>query len=139
MALGLALNFDPNLGEVGDLDMRNGPRLVGGAEAARGALYYRFSTFAGTSRADPGEWSYDYLYGVPYRQAILGRYFQTDEIQAVLADVASSTTGVGPVSPDQVSLIVDPTTRRADVRIVDVPLLASGGSLDPVFVPLGNP
>lgn len=132
MALALALTED------GDLDVRNGPRLVRGADAARGALYYRFSTQAGTSRDDPGEWVYDYTYGVPYRQAVFGRYFQTDEIQALLADVASSTTGVGPTSPDKVSLTTNPRTRRAAIRIVDIPLL-TGGTIESVLLPAETP
>jgi len=128
MARAVALTDD------GDLDVRNGLYLVSGAEAARGALYYRFSTFAGTSRDNPGEWRYNYTYGVPWRDAVLGRYFKPDEIQAVLADVATQTTGVGEVSPGQVSLVVNPRTRRAAIQIVDIPLL-NGDTIDSVLLP----
>jgi hypothetical protein len=122
------------LTEDGDLDVRNGLRLVSGAEAARGALYYRFSTFAGSSRQNPGEWRYDYTYGIQYRDEVFGRYFQTDEIQALLAEAASATTGVGPVAPSQVSLVTDPRTRRAAVQIVDIRLL-NGDTVDSVLLP----
>jgi hypothetical protein len=122
------------LTEDGDLDIRNGLQLVSGAEAARGALYYRFSTFAGSSREDPGEWRYDYNYGIQWRNEVFGRYFQTDEIQAMLAEDATETTGVGPVSPGQVSLVTDPRTRKAAVQIVDIPLL-NGDTIDFVLLP----
>jgi hypothetical protein len=124
------------LTEDGDLDIRNGLQLVSGAEAARGALYYRFSTFAGSSREDPGEWRYDYNYGIQWRNEVFGRYFQTDEIQAMLAEDATETTGVGPVSPGQVSLVTDPRTRKGAVQIVDIPLL-NGDTIDFVLLP-GN-
>lgn len=138
MALAVALNFDPGRGEIGDLDVYNGLRLVSGAEAARGALYYRFSTFAGTSRENPGEWRYDYNYGVLWRTAVFGRYFKSDETQAILAEVASDTTGVGPTSPNQVSLTNDPRTRRAAVQLVNVKTL-DGDVIDSILLPGEGP
>lgn len=102
----------------GDLDLRGGgPRLVRGVEAAAGALYYRFSTFAGSGQSDPGEWAYDYTYGVPWRSAVFGRYFKVDETQALLAEVATRTTGVAPVSAFQVQLTVDSVTRLATITV----------------------
>ena len=129
-----ALALDENF----DLDVRGGPRLVRGALAAAGALYYRFSTFAGDSRANPGEWVYDYAYGVPWRTAVFGRYFQRDEIQAVLADTATRTTGVGPVAPSQVALTTNPETRRAQVEITRIPTL-DGDTIPALTLPSEGP
>lgn len=106
------------LDEDFDLDLSGGgPRLTSGIEAARGALGYRFNTQAGTSREDPGEWAYDYRYGVLWRQVVFGRYFKLDETQAHLAAVASRTTGVAPVGPYQVQLTVEPISRTQQVVI----------------------
>lgn len=112
--MAIAVLLDENF----DLDLRGGgPRLTKGIEAARGALGYRFNTQAGTSQADPGEWPFDYRYGVLWRQVVFGRYFKLDETQAHLAAIASRTTGVAPVGPYQVQLTVDANTRTQQIRI----------------------
>jgi len=109
------------LDEDFDLDLSGGgPRLTSGVEAARGALGYSFNTQAGTSREDPGEWAYDYRYGVLWRQVVFGRYFKPDETQAHLAAVASRTTGVAPVGPYQVRLsFVDVGNSRTQQVVID--------------------
>jgi hypothetical protein len=102
----------------GDLDLRGGgPRLVRGVEAAAGALYYRFSTFAGTGPDDPGEWRYDYTYGMPWRTAVFGRFFRLDETQSIVAATASRVTDISPVSAFQVQITVDSGTRRATIVV----------------------
>ena len=115
--MGLIVALDEN----GDLDLTGGgPRLVGGLEGGRSALIYRLGTQAGTSRSDPGEWKYDYSYGVLWRQAIFGSYFSPDEAQSELADVCSRTTNIGYTAPYQVSTFVDPGPRKLYVSILNV-------------------
>jgi hypothetical protein len=132
MAQALALT------ENGDLDLSGGgPRLVRGVEAAAGALYNRFSTFAGSGPEDPGEWVYDYNYGVRWRSAVLGRYFSIDEIRALLADVATRTTGVAPVTAAQVTIVVSSSTRSAAITIDKI---RAGGTIaaEPITITVPN-
>ncbi len=133
MALALAIS------STGDLDLSGGgPRLVKGVDAAAGALVYRFTTFAGTGQVDRGEWAYDYAYGMTWRSAVLGRYFDEGPTRALLADVASRTTGVGPTSADQVTITTEPVTRTATITI-DRIRIGNSVSAEPVTisVPIG--
>ena len=127
-----AIKLDAN----GDFDFKGGgPRLTRGVEAARGALVYRFGTQAGTGRDDPGEWKYDYRYGVLWRQAILGSYFSPDEARSELADVASRTTGVGITAPYQISLDFDPGPRKQFITILDLRTDRGETVQEPVTIP----
>ena len=131
--MALALLLDAN----GDLDFNGGgPRLVRGLEAARGALIYRFGTQAGTGPEDPGEWAYNYAYGVRWRQQVFGRYFSLDETQAHLADVATQTTGVQQTAAYQVQLTVDSNTRTQFFAINELRLDDGTVAVDAVLIPL---
>lgn len=104
----------------GDLDLaprngRGGPHLVGGSESAQAALYNRYST-------QQGEWAYDLTYGVPWRSAVLKRYFSEGETAAVLAEIGSRVEGIVPIVASQVSLETEPVSRTALIEIVNVRL-----------------
>lgn len=133
--MAIAVKLDENF----DLDFTGGgPRLTSGIEAARGALGYRFNTQAGTSLADPGEWRYDYRYGVLWRQVVFGRFFRPDDTRAHLAAIASITTGVAPVAAYQVQLTVDTNTRTQQVvieRVLPTSATTQTSNIpDPVFI-----
>ena len=87
--------------------------LVGGGEAARSGLSNRLGTQA-------GEWRFDLGYGVPWREAILRRYFSTSETRAVLAQTGSLVVGVAPIASWQVSIVTDAVARAASIVIEDV-------------------
>ena len=98
----------------GDLDLSGGgPVLVGGGEAARAGLSNRLGTQA-------GEWRFDLAYGVPWREAILRRYFSTSETRAILAQTGSLVVGVAPIASRQVSIVTDAVARAASIVIEDV-------------------
>jgi hypothetical protein len=99
---------------TGDLDFTGGgPRLVRGGEAAQAGLSNRLGTQA-------GEWAYDLAYGVPWREAILRRYFKPSEVRAILAQTGSLVRGVQPIAARQVDIVTDPTSRSAQITIDDV-------------------
>lgn len=124
------------LDENGDLDLTGGgPRLVGGVQAARCALLYRLGTQAGTSLDDPGEWAYDYRYGVLWRQAVFGSYFSPDEAQSELASAVSATTGVSYTAAYQVSLQTDPGPRKLFIQILDLRTDTGETTQEPVIIP----
>jgi hypothetical protein len=129
----------PLLTQEGDLSLEGGgPRLASGVEAARGALFYRFSTFAGTSRDDKGEWHYNYTYGMPWRSAVLGRFFDEGDTRAVCADVATRTTGVQAVASYQVELSFLPDQRQINITINNLlPVAQSPGATVTITVPNG--
>lgn len=108
----------------GGIDLRNGrgPQLVTGAEAAQSFLRARFATRA-------GEWGYNLEYGIPYNDAILGRYFDDIAAAAIYADQASRPRGIAPVPIGAVTFSVDLSTRELSARISPI-RLTNGDTLD---------
>ena len=91
----------------GDLDIRGGlgPAVVSGTDAVGTYLIARFSTNA-------GEWGYNLEFGLPYNDAILGRYFEDAVASGIYASTASACPGVLPVPFTAVSFSIDPDTRK---------------------------
>lgn len=108
----------------GGIDLRNGrgPQLVTGAEAAQSFLRARFATRA-------GEWGYNLEYGIPYNDAILGRYFDDIAAAAIYADQASRPRGIAPVPIGAVTFSVDLSARELSARISPI-RLTNGDTLD---------
>ena len=106
----------------GGIDLRGGrgPALVSGADAAQSFLVARFLTQA-------GEWGYNLEYGIPYNDAILGKYFDDVAASAIYADQASQPRGIAPVPIGAVTFITDPSTRELSATISPV-RLTSGES-----------
>lgn len=99
---------------TGDLDLSDGgPVLVRGGAAAQAGLSNRLGTQA-------GEWAYDLSYGVPWRSAVLKRYFSTSETRAVLAQAGSLVVGVEPIVAQQIEIVSDPASRAVAITIDDV-------------------
>ena len=102
----------------GGIDLRGGcgPKLVSGVEAAQAFLIARFRTNA-------GEWGFNKSWGLPYNDAILGRYFDDIASAAIYADQASQPRGIAPVPLGAVTFAVDPSTRELRATISPVRLL----------------
>ena len=94
--------------------------LVSGVDAAQSFLTARFLTQA-------GEWGYNLEYGIPYNEAILGKYFDDVAASAIYADQASRPRGIAPVPIGAVTFITDPATRELSATISPV-RLTSGES-----------
>lgn len=108
----------------GGIDLRSGlgPALVSGVEAAQSFLTARFNTQA-------GEWGYNLEFGIPYNEAIMGRYFDEIAAAAIYADQASQAPGVSPVPIGAVAFSEDPASRELTATISPVHLV-NGDSFD---------
>jgi hypothetical protein len=108
------------LDENNDLPV-GGPRLVGGAESAAVALQAVFSVQA-------GEWPYNLLFGMPYRQALFGKFFNAATTTSFVAATANTVPDIVPVGDTQIT--IDTTTnadaRQADITINNIGLRGNG-------------
>lgn len=87
-----------------------GPRLVDGVESAGVALQAVFSVQA-------GEWPYNLLFGMRWRQEVFGRYFDENATRQFCASTANVVPDIQPVIGSQIAI---DTTARADVRQANI-------------------
>jgi hypothetical protein len=87
-----------------------GPRLVNGLESAGVALQAVFGTQA-------GEWPFDLLFGMRWRQEVFGKYFDANATNQAAAATANTVPDIQPVTGNQITL---DTTTQADARQVDI-------------------
>jgi hypothetical protein len=100
-----------------------GPRLVNGLESAGVALQAVFGTQA-------GEWPFDLLFGMRWRQEVFGKYFDSNATNQAAAATANTVPDIQPVSGNQIT--IDTTTqaevRQVDITIEDIMLRAATGA-----------
>ena len=87
-----------------------GPRLVNGLESAGVALQAVFGTQA-------GEWPFDLLFGMRWRQEVFGKYFDANATNQAAAATANTVPDIQPVTGNQIAL---DTTTQADARQIDI-------------------
>ncbi len=113
------------LDDDGDLNLQNGlgPFLVSGVDAVKCFLFARFTTQA-------GEWGYDKTFGMPYNEAVTGRYFDDVAVAGIYADQATHTPGTMPTSIHSITFSIDPETRKLSPLISPVRLAVTGEPFD---------
>lgn len=89
-----------------------GPRLVGGVESAGVALQAVFSVQA-------GEWPYDLLFGMRWREEVFGKYFDENATRQFLAATANAVPDIQPVIGSQITI---DTLARSDIRQANITL-----------------
>lgn len=87
-----------------------GPRLVNGLDSAAVALQAVFGTQA-------GEWPFDLLFGMRWRQEVFGKYFDSNATNQAAAATANTVPDIQPVTGNQITI---DTTTQADARQVDI-------------------
>ena len=104
----------------GGVDFRGGlgPILVDGAEAAQAQCI-------ALSRTSQGEWAFNKDFGIPFDDALLGRFFSDATTSQLLAAEYSDLSAVATVAADAVTFAEDPESRKLTYTI------------DPVF-PIGD-
>jgi hypothetical protein len=96
--------------EANDIPL-GGPTLGSGIDSAATALCSEFST-------QQGEWPYDKaFFGFPYRQAVFGKFFDSNTTASFAAAVANRTPDIEPVTAAQITI---DTTTNADARQADI-------------------
>jgi hypothetical protein len=94
-----------------------GPRLVGGEQSAAVALRAVFSVQA-------GEWPYDFRFGMLWRQAVFGKFFNAATTSQMVAAAANTVPDITPVVDSQIT--IDTTTqaewRQANITVEDISL-----------------
>lgn len=94
-----------------------GPKLGNGIESARTALQAVFSVQA-------GEWPYNLVFGMRWRQEVFGKYFNASTTQQLVALTANTVPDIEPVTSSQITI---DTTTYADVRQANI-------TIDPVYL-----
>lgn len=99
-----------------------GPKLVGGEQSAAVALQAVFSV-------QTGEWPYNLTFGMPWRQAVFGKFFNAATTTSFAAVTANTVPDIVPVGDTQITI---DTTTNADARQVDITIdnIALRGSTD---------
>lgn len=100
------------LDDSGDVDLNGGlgPSLVSGVDAVRSFLIARFNTQA-------GEWGYNKDFGLPYNEAILGKFFDDVAAAGIYAQQVSRAPGVLLVTSGAVAFSLEPNTRKRSAVI----------------------
>jgi len=98
-----------------------GPRLVGGVASAAVALRAVFSTQA-------GEWPFNRTFGMMWRQAVFGKFFNAAITSQATAATANTVPEITPVVGNQVTLdtIEGADDRQVNIAVNDIRLRAGG-------------
>lgn len=94
-----------------------GPKLVGGVESAGVALQAVFSV-------QRGEWRYNLLFGMAWRSAVFGKFFNESTTAQMVAATANTIPDITPVTERQVAVdtVTDAAWRQANITINSISL-----------------
>lgn len=100
-----------------------GPRLVNGLDSAAVALQAVFGTQA-------GEWPFNLLFGMRWRQEVFGKYFDSNATNQAAAATANTVPDIQPVTGNQITLdtITQADARQVDITIDDILLRTATGA-----------
>ena len=97
------------LDENNDLPI-GGPVLASGMDSAATAIQAVLST-------QQGEWPFDLTFGVAWRGAVLGKFFDPADTASLVAASINTVTDIEPVTAAQINI---DTTTQADVRQANI-------------------